>query len=397
MPRFGWFAGVSGFLSRKSLPTLIGVSVVLSYFAYFVLPGLHARFNWDDPMNIYYCWSRGTWALVRGLLLFFTTYKRPMGGVYFYSLYQIFELNPFPYHVVITLLLLLDTFLAYRCAAILARSRTGGALCAILMAYHANMAHLVYLPCMVFDVICFTFYFGALLYYLRIRSAGSMLTGRQLLVFALLYIGALESKEMAVSLPVMILVYELLWHSPLHQESSLRNSLGWARNPGLPVLAAGLLTVVYIVGKYAGADPLSNDPEFQLTLTLRTFLTANAMFARELLYFRPDGWFNWQWLVILWALMAYLAWRRRQAHLKWAAIFTAVAPLPIAFIPARAGGCLYIPWFGWVLWIGTMIDSACTAISRAPLLGRLKPSVARGAPLPLAAGLIWQQTDFHNK
>jgi hypothetical protein len=33
-----------------------------------------------------------------------------MGGVYFYSLYELFGLNPYPYHVVITLLLLVNVF-----------------------------------------------------------------------------------------------------------------------------------------------------------------------------------------------------------------------------------------------------------------------------------------------
>ena len=106
-------------LFKPRLIPSLGVLTVLLYFGHFVLPGLHGRFNNDDPMNLYYYWSRGGWALIQGLVLFFTTYSRPMGGVYFYSLYELFGLNPYPYHVVITLLLLVNVFLANCCARLL--------------------------------------------------------------------------------------------------------------------------------------------------------------------------------------------------------------------------------------------------------------------------------------
>ncbi len=73
------------------------------------------------------------------------------------------------------------------------------------------MAHLVFLPAFVFDVLCFTFYFAAFTYYLSFRTRGLPLTPMRIVVFLLLYVGALDSKEMAVTLPVMVLLYELIW------------------------------------------------------------------------------------------------------------------------------------------------------------------------------------------
>jgi hypothetical protein len=385
---------VNRFFSRRTWPVIICAVVVLLYFGYFVLPGLNARFNYDDPLNIYYFWSRGGGALARGLLFFFSTYYRPMGGVYFFSLYEVFGLNPFPYHVVITFLLLINLILAYRCASLLSGSRIVGAFCAVLMAYHANLASLVYLPAFVYDVLCFTFFFSALLYYLRIRCAGAELTPRQMLVFFLLYIGALESKEMAVSLPIMILAYEVFWHPP---DRSLRKIVNWMHTRVLPALIAGLLTAIYIIGKSIGPDALRENLAYHSTITFGRFFDSNVRFFEDLFYLNRNSWFSAPWLMALWGMLAYAAWRRRENHLKWAVLFTVISPLPIAFIAGRGGAMLYIPWFGWALSVATFISAACNVLAHEPILKRLRPTLARALPLLLAVGLIWRATDSQNK
>jgi hypothetical protein len=93
---------------KKNWPVLSGVVIASLYFGYFLLPSLNSGFGIDDAYNIYYYWSRGAESLLQGILLFFSSYYRPMGGAYFYSLYEAFGLNPFPYHAVIVLLVLLN-------------------------------------------------------------------------------------------------------------------------------------------------------------------------------------------------------------------------------------------------------------------------------------------------
>src|SRR5207237_3519673 len=89
---------------------LLASLLLLIYFGYFVLPALGGRLNADDPMNIHYYWSfdhGGGLGLLKGLVLFFSTYYRPMAGVFFFTIYQFFGTNPLPYHFVIPLLLFL--------------------------------------------------------------------------------------------------------------------------------------------------------------------------------------------------------------------------------------------------------------------------------------------------
>jgi hypothetical protein len=371
-----------------------GALVVLLYFSYFVLPGLHSRFNIDDPMNIYYVWSRGGWELLKGLLLFFTPYYRPMGGLFFFSLYGFFGLNPLPYHIVITVILLINVVLAYRCAVLLSGSRTVGGLCALFASYHANMSQAVYLPAFIFDALCFTFFLAALVYYLGVRSAGRTIGKKELLIFILLYVAALESKEMAVTLPVMLLIYEVLWNPP---SWSVKGFLAWVRSAAFTSLTAGLVTVAYIVGKSAGAESLSNNPYYKVTISLQTFLHSQVKFFRELFYLKPHASFNELWLVIIWLLLFYAAHRRHENYLKWATLMTVIGPLPIAFIPDRGGICLCIPWFGWTLWLGALSAIFSSYISGRSFVRHTARRWVQAVLILVIVGLAWHKTDRRNR
>jgi hypothetical protein len=74
-----------------------------------------------------------------------------------------------------------------------------------------------------------------------------------------------------------------------------------------------------------------------------------------------------------------------------------IATLPIAFVRGRGGACLYIPWFGWALWIAVLGAALCNYVSKAPLFRRLLPNWARAIPLMLLVAVIWYQTDTKNK
>jgi len=99
----------------------------------------------------------------------------------------------------------------------------------------------------IYDILCFTFYFLAFNYYLTIRARGLRLKIWQVAVFLLLYIGALESKEMAVTLPAILLLYEALWHAP--GRWSWRSVWRWVGTEALPPLVAGAVTLVYILAR----------------------------------------------------------------------------------------------------------------------------------------------------
>jgi hypothetical protein len=376
---------------RNAFAYIAGFIIVLAYFVYFVRPGLHVHFADDDPMNMYYYWSRGPWALVRGLLLFFTTYNRPLGGVFYLTLYRFFGLNPLPYHIAITCFLLCNVWLVYRFVSRISGSPLLAGLCALIVVYHGQMAALVYLPSFIYDVLCFTFYFLAFNYYLSIRTRNVLLSKWQIVAFLLLAIAALDAKEMAVTLPVMVLLYEAIWHPP----ASWRwpRLLDWARREALPPLVLGLLTAVYIVGKNVGSDALRKMSAYQSEFTWSRYFESTTRFLNTFFY-RPfeTGFFHAPAAVLLLvAVLLLIAWRRREKHFWFACLFVAIAPLPITFLPGRGVAQLYIPLFGWALIVATVFLWLCGLVAKAPLLRKFPAAVLTVLVL-LGVALLWRVT-----
>ncbi len=369
---------------------IVIAAVILIYFIRFVTPGLDAGFNGDDPMNIYYYWSRGAGKLLRNLPLFFTTYQRPMGGVYFSALYHFFDLNPLPYHIVITALLLLNTFLSYRFARLITGSELAGGLTALVMAYHAKMPHLVYLPAFIFDVLCFTFYLLALNYYVSARSRRESLKLRQIAAFLLLYVCALDSKEMAFTLPLIVLAYEALWHGPKRIDAAAFGA--WLKGNAVPGLIAGVMTVVFVLGKTFGSDSLVRMPAYRPTFTWSRYWESTSRFVNEIFY-QPDNGFFEPWrIAVLAVALLFVAWRWRQKHLLLMWCFVWIAPLPITFVPDRGGGMLYIPLLGWAVIAVSLFLGLSNAAARLLAAGRVPAPVTVGVLVALGAAGFWANT-----
>lgn len=389
------FARESG--SEKRSPRAFQIAfalVVLAFFARFAGPALYGRLNTDDPMNIYYYWSRGPSQLVRNLFLFFTTYQRPLGGVYFNLVYYFFGVNPFPYHVVLTALLLLNTYLTYKFGRLLTGSQLAGGLAALMCTYHAGMPQIVYLPAFVFDVLCFTFYFLALNLYLSVRSRGALLNKKQIAAFLALYVCALDSKEMAVSLPVIVLLYEAIYHTP-----SAAGAVKWLRREALPALISGAMTLAFMLGKTYGKESLVGlFPAYTPTFTWQRYWESTIRFLKTLFYQPDSGTFFQPWrIVLLAAALVYLAWRLRRKDLLLMAFFVWITPLPITFVPGRGGGLLCIPFVGWALILVIVGLAICGAAVKLPGVRRVPAEAAMGVLVALGIAGFWAKTERANK
>jgi len=338
-------------------------------------------------MNIYYYWSRGPLQLMKGLLLFPSTYFRPMGGVFYSLLYGLFGLTPLPYHVTITGLIIVNSYMAYRFASLISDSRLGGALTALLATYHSYLAAMIYWPSFIYDVLCFAFFFLALNYYISIRKKGLLLTKRQIIIMTICYVCALESKEMAVSLPIILLHYELLWHAPARRSwSEVRD---WLIKEGLLSLILGAITLVYVIGKTSGSGALIKNGAFRPLFTWQRFTESNVLYLDTFLYRSPNHGFTAFTLLLTWVALIYIAWRRREKYFWLMVSFVIVTPLPIAFIPPRAAGCLYIPLVGWAIILSTLYLSLATLLKNEPPLRPLSPQQLRVALALIAIPCLW--------
>jgi hypothetical protein len=341
-----------------TLRKLLFAALILVWFGYFTLDSLSVHFAPDDMMNMAGYWRMKPATFASSHVLLWRNFYRPMGGLFYLPLFRAFGFNPAPYHAVILAILLLNVWLVYRLATLLRAGPVAAGLAALLSCYHASLSNLTYNIAFVYDVLCGCFYVSALVYYLRIRESGRHLRGREIAAFLALYLCALNSKEMAITLPVILLIYEWLYQDRV----SLRG-----------VVAGGLLNLPYLYGKVLRSDALATSagyrPEFSWTrlLDFQTRSFTELFQQRSVLTPETVAW--------IWVALLYLAFRRRRPVLQFCWIFLAIAPLPIEFLPGRGGACLYLPFVGCAIFASViavdLAEAAAHVLASEPLIARL--------------------------
>jgi len=276
------------------LRTARKIAAVLSIAAYFLIlagEGLRAYFSPDDLMNLYTCWLKSPAEILKANVLFFSPFFRPMGAAFYRILYAAVGFHPRPFHIACFAILLFNLYLSYCLVRRLTENREVALLAVLVSAYHSRFVDLYYNIGTVYDLLCFTFFYGAFLYYVRIRQSGVRLNRAQAAVCCLLYICALNSKEMAVAFPIFIAAYEWLYHKSVSRRI-------------VPVLA--LITLVFIVGKTTGRDTMTLNPAYRPEISIRTYFDAFQTYAGKLFYAEP--WFDIRKGVLLLIALLAIAW-----------------------------------------------------------------------------------------
>lgn len=315
--------------------------------------GLGARFTGDDLMNLHFHLTPSLGRLVLKNFTFWSTEYRPMGGVFYASIYHLFGFHPFPFRVGCFALILVNLVLLYRVCARLSGSREAGLLAALLDGYHAWFVDLYYSTGTVYELLCFGFYVGAFDLYTGIRERDRMPAGREWAVLLALYVAALDSKELAVTLPLALGCYELLWHGPRNGWAGLRQ---WVGRECRGVWFTGLVTIPYVVGKLNGAGSLMENPAYRPVISLGRYFGTFRLYLNVIFYsdhfFRP---FPSVLLIVL--MLGAAAWLRSRP-LLFAWLFILFSPLPFIFVPHYSGFFVYLPMLGWTLYGATALAAA---------------------------------------
>jgi hypothetical protein len=352
-------------------------------FLCFAWDGLGARWADDDMMNLYQAWQPGPWQLLLSQLRPWHGGYRPMGGAFYAVLYAMFGLNPRPYRVAILLLLGFNLWLIYRLARMLGCDELRAAVAVILASYHAGLGSLHYNTDVIYDILCFTFYLGAFLYYASIRRRGRLLGRWESAAFFGLFLCALNAKEMAVTLPVAMLAYEALYHRPAKWSWSAARA--WLFGPGRLALYTIPLNLLYLYGKAYGPDPLLSVPGYQPVFSLDRFLTfQTTSVGGFLLRLAPAGTLG---LLAAWTLLTWLAWRNDRPVLRFCWALLIVAPLPIEFL-GRYQAALYIPFAALAVFAATVLvdvaEAAARSLAALPVLRRCGRNIILAALLMAA-------------
>jgi hypothetical protein len=345
-------------MNSRTTIAVLGALLICVYFLALAGPGLDAGFTTDDIVNLTAYWNQTPATLAKGIVLYFSPAYRPLGGLFYGPLFALAGFHPLPYRVLCFLLLAGNLGLLYFTIWWITASSEIAAIATLISAYHPRLVDLYWNNGSIYDILCFTFYFGALSYYVRARRTGPILNPRSTIVFLILYVAALDSKEMAVTLPVLLVIYELVYFPPASFNFQLARK--WARiNCRLAMIAAAM-TAPYVWGKLLTQSPLSQLPSFHLEITADRFAATYGAYLDTLFY--REHWFGEAQTTALLAAMLAVGLILRSRHLVFAWSIVLISFLPIAFIPARAAYVLYIPLAGWALYAAALLVSLRDAL-----------------------------------
>jgi hypothetical protein len=388
------------------LSVLAGLFIAC-FFLFFTWRGLLVYYTGDDVFNLYGYWSKPVSALVRGNIFFWTPYYRPFGGVVYRSLFAIFGFNPYPMYVVFYAAMLVNLWLAYLVFKRIGGTREIGAIATLLYAYHAKFDYLYYNAGSMYDVFCFLFFFSGLLIYLRPRLQGRFLGVGGTLGFVACLVCALNSKEMGATLPVIVLVYELIFHPPDFR--SARALLRWCFQEGRTALVGGLCVLIYLPAKL-GAAGLGTDAAYITRYTWARWIEDTGTYLAELLYRNNPAAelgvipFTIFGVVGFYGLLAVIALWMRSRVLWFGLLFFVITLLPVSFIPARLGFVLYLPFAGLALYAAVCLVRFKESLSRLFLealgaSGAVReptPAISASIALFLATALVMAAIHFRN-
>ena len=340
------------------MPRLLPTSAILAltaYYVYFAGVSLRAGLTHDDLMNAHRAVIAPWPSLIKDCLFFFlpSDQYRPVGAVFYRICRDLFGFNAWPLHVGMFLLWALGLFLLYDCVRRLAHSAEIALLTVLLMAHHSNRPYFYFNSGFCYDVLCHVFYFAAFAYYLRIRTGGGNPSEKQLLALSSLFLLAMGSKEMAVSLPVVLLAYE--W-------------LSAQRDWRFPLITA-VMSAAFIAGRVLARNGLAGVDGYHITLRPALYLESWAQWLASMLYLTPTAVGTTAAAAFLTGSVV-LAWLSFDRGFRLAAVLALAGALPIAFIrPTRGLEAICIPMCGVALMAAWWIARLSLAVSsswRAP-------------------------------
>jgi hypothetical protein len=363
--------------------------LLTAYFAWFARNTLWVHFSGDDLMNLHYYWQLPPWQRVFGPLILWRPLYRPMGAWFLLPVLSGFGMNPAAFHAMLFAVLLASAFLMYRLSLLLRCGERAAVLIALIACYHVGLNNLYYNVGFIYDALCGLFFVAALLYYVRIRQGGLVPGWKQTTVFLGLFLAALDSKEMAVTLPAVLLVYECLYQAPGPLWRP-RNLAQWLRGPGRCILAGACLNLVFLYGRVVGKGGLMHNSGYEPRLSMDRIWGYQLRSFGD--FFEKWDYFGHSEIATLWIAMFYIAWRRPRPVLRFACLCLLITPLPIEVLIGRGQGCLYIPMLAWAIFVSVFFvdvaDGVAGFLAREPVLRRLGRTWLSAA-LVAAGAIYW--------
>lgn len=286
---------------------------------------------------------------------------RPLPELIYRLTWELFGANPLPLRVLSQVLILFNAALAFfvvRAIAPIAVAFT----VALLVAHHPFF-HWIYANTgFLFDLVCFFFYFLAIAVYLRARRPSWYLIPLIL---------ALNSKEIAVTLPAVLTVWEIT------------RGGRWSWRRAAPPIAGHLIAAAFLLGRVYAPEGIAGASGYATDYTWGTFAANGSNLLQQFFAVRTAP--PWLFPAILAALAACAILLREAAAIRLGLAIAILGSLPILFLAGRSLPAAYIPHAGMAL--------AVAASLHGLLLLALRRQAIAGVVLFLFAGRwLWRES-----
>jgi hypothetical protein len=350
---------------------------LIIYFWKFTHISLRTGLGHDDLMNIFFAWREPFSDVLTANLFFRTNVIRPFGALFYSLFFDWFALDGFPYRVFLYAVLWMNVGLTYLFVRRVTNSAEIAVLSVLLHCYHAHFFPLYYGSGFCYDVLAFFFYYSAFTLAIWSRPDGRYPGVLRCALLAVLTACGMNSKEAAVSLPAMLLVYELIYHPP--------RSLAWIWTEARGVVVTGLVSLLYLWARFTGPNNLLSHPAYQPVFTAARFLESTASYMSDLLYrsvtLSPKAAF----VVLACMLAAALVGRSR--HLLFAWLVIVIGSVPIALVPPRGLPAYYIALVGVAMFFAVLLVRARELAMRRA--GPVAALLSQAALFVLVFALLW--------
>jgi tetratricopeptide (TPR) repeat protein len=150
---------------------------------------------------------------------------RPVATLSYYLLYAIFDVNPIGYHLTSVVLHILNVILVYLMAHVILNHKRPAVMVGLLFACHPVNTEAVNGISYNEDLIAAFFYFLALLLYMKRETSAPKQNSLFLILSLFFFLLGLLSKEMAITLPAIVVLYDLTLREPASSKISINRML----------------------------------------------------------------------------------------------------------------------------------------------------------------------------
>jgi hypothetical protein len=332
----------------------LAAAAILAYFLFWVFRGTYTYLNPDDVTAIYRSLEVSFGTIVKGVVFFWSGELRPLGALFYRSIYELAGVHALPFRYASLALLILNLLLQLRFLDALTKSKEIVVLAVFFDCFHGELWDIFSSSGGIFDVLCYTFYIALLGYYVAIRARGELPSLRQVAVLCLLTALALDSKEMGATIPILLVCYEAIFHS----------GPGFLRNCRAAV-ATGFVVLAFLIGWFFTTTVNTGNPAYAPALTVERYLLTTRVYLTHL--FAGAVQFTELEAVSFLMLALLLGVWMRSKFMVFGWVFYIVTLLPMSFVPPRQTGyALYLPIVGCALYLAALFVGLMDRLSLRP-------------------------------